>query len=326
MANKRISFLRNFNTYKGLVGRDIVRKLLVEIGEKEHDIVLLGADSIISCGGNLFAEKFPYRTFNFGIAEANMISAAGGFAMMHKIPVVGIYGFLLLRCAEQIKNDICYNNRNVKIFTTASGCNLAGGGVTHHATEDISLMRSFANMTIIQPASPIEVILAMYKAILDYEGPVYLRISRNIKEEIYKEGEIEFEIGKAITLKEGKDVTLIASGVPVLVAKKATETLAKIGVDARLINMHTIKPIDKEVIIKAASETEGIIVIEDGNISGGLGASVCKVICEEFPTKVKVIGIPEDNFTIIGDSEKSLWDYFGISEENIFEKVKNILK
>jgi transketolase len=321
-----MKFSLNFEEYKGLKNYDIIRKVLFDIGKNEKDIIVLSADASNTSGEDLFKEKFPDRTFNFGIAEANMISAAAGLAMLNKIPVVGIYGFLIPRVAEQIRDDICYNNKNVKIFSCASGLDYATGGMSHQGVEDISILMSFANISIIQPASSLETILAIYEVILNYQGPVYLRLARTMNEVIYENEKIEFKIGKAITVKEGNDITLIATGVrPVNIALKATEILKKEGISVRLVNMNTIKPLDKEAIIRAAKETKGIITIEEGVVSGGLGAAVCRLICENHPTMVKIIGLSEYKFTTIGPSPRLLCDYFGINELRIIEKAKNIL-
>jgi len=308
--------------YKGLDIRDVMRKLLLELGEN-NNMVVLAADYFGL--GELFQEKYPDRAFNFGIAEPNMITVAAGFAALGKIAVTEIMGFLTVRVAEQIRDDICYNNQSVKIFSNSCGLNMAPGGVTHHGIEDISVLRNFPNITIIQPASPKEALFAAHEAILNYKDPVYLRINREIKEEIYEEGNLEFEIGKAITLKEGNDVTLIASGLPVQLALKAEKSLLKEGINVRIINMHTIKPIDKEIILKAAKETRGIVTIEDGSISGGLGAAVCEIVCKNYPTIVKQIGFSVDKFTVIGPSEEILWDYFGLNIDNIVKEVKETL-
>lgn len=325
---QREAFVTDIEIFKGLTGRDAYGKTLAQLGEEDGKIVVLTADALNSTKGDLFTEKFPDRSYNFGIAEPNMIGAASGLAMMGKIPVVGGYGFLLsMRCAEQIRVDICYPKRNVKLVCTATGFAMATGGVTHHCTEDISIMRSFANMTIVQPASPIETALATRAVILDYEGPVYLRLARSGagEKEIYKGGELKFEIGKAVTVREGKDITLISSGQLVGVSLQAADTMAKEGISARVINIHTIKPIDEEAIAKAAEETRGIVTIEDCNLSGGLGAAVCEVVSKRYPVPVKMIGVPENKFGPIAPSQKAIWDYFGINEANIVGTAKGIL-
>ncbi len=221
---------------------------------------------------------------------------------------------------------MCYNKNNVKIFCTASGFDLSAGGVTHHGNEDISILRNFPNLAIIQPASPYDTILACYKSILEYEGPVYLRLTRCVKKEIYRENNLQFEIGKSITLRKGDDMTIIATEVrSVNAALKAAEELENNNINLRVINMHTLKPIDKDAILKASKETKGIITIKEGNIAGGLGAAVNEVICNQKPTYVKMIGIPYDRFTIIGYSPEELCEYFGICPSNIIKKVKQIL-
>ena len=314
-----------FEKYEGLTGRDIINKVLLDIGEIEPKTVILGADSLGSVGGQLFQERFPERTFNFGIAEPNMIGAATGFAILDKIPICIIYGFIVARTLEQIRNDICYNKKNVKILCQTATFDLPAGGVTHHAVEDISFLRNLPNMAIIQPATPIETVAAAYHGILEHEGPVYLRFSRTTKEELYSPEDYEFQIGKAITLQDGQDVTLIVTGSSVHIAKKAVDTLESKGISVRLINMHTIKPIDKEVIIKAAEETKGIVTVEDTNASGGLGSAVCSVVCQNNPVKVKHVSIPDDSFSVIGPSIDALNEYFGITEENIIKKVEKII-
>lgn len=314
----------DYRKYKGLTGRDIQRKVLVDIGEIEPKTVVLGADAITSGGGNLFKERFPERTFDFGLAEPNMIGTAAGFAMLGKIPICIIYGFLVARVAEQIRNDLCYNKKNAKILCQSTTFDLSAGGVTHQATEDVSFLRNIANMTIIQPATPIEAVATAYQGILEHEGPVYLRFSRSLKEELYSPEDYEFQIGKAITLQDGQDVTLIATGASVHIAKKAADVLGSKGISVRLVNMHTIKPIDEEVIIKAAEETKGIVTVEDTNASGSLGAAVCSVICQNNPVKVKHVSFPDDRFSVIGPSVNALNKYFGITAENVVKKVEQI--
>jgi transketolase len=273
--------------YEGLTGRDINNKVLLDIGEIEPRTVLLGADSLSSAGGQLFQERFPERTFNFGIAEPNMLGAMAGFALLDKIPICIVYGFVIARALEQIRDDLCYNKNNAKILSQTVTFDLASGGVTHHAVEDISFLRNLPNMVIIQPATPLEAVAAAYQGILEHEGPVYLS--------------------------------------SVHIAKKAADTLQSKGISVRLINMHTIKPIDKEVIIKAAEETKGIVTVEDTNASGSLGAAVCSVVCQNNPVKVKNVSFPDDRFSVIGPSVDALNKYFGITEENIIKKVGQIL-
>ena len=316
----------DLDSYKGLVDREITGKLLVDIGEQNKDVVLAGADAVVSCGGKTFQDKFPQRTFDFGIAEPNMVSAAAGLAKQGKIAICGTFGFLVTRTAEQIKLDVCYNHNPVKLISTASGFDMFAGGFTHHAIEDISILRNFPDITIIQPASPLETIIACFKAILIHDGAVYLRLSRTIRDEIYKENELNFEIGKAVTLRQGEDVTLVATGGrPVKAAMQAANALSSEGISARVLNIHTIKPIDEEAILKAAQETQGFVTVEEANISGGLGSAVNDIVSDKNPKFVKKIGIPNDRFSVIGHSADELCDYFGISSSNIVKKAKEIL-
>jgi transketolase len=323
---EKTNYKINLGNYDGLVDRDLIRKVVLDIAESNEKVLIVGSDAIASGGGNYVRDRYPDRSFDFGIAEPNMITASAGLAKTGYIPISFLYGFLVTRAAEQIRNDVCYNKNSVKIVTSASAFDMHDGGVTHHGTDDISILRNFPNIAIIQPASPYEVVLACFKSILDYEGPIYLRLSRWMKKEIYDKNNIEFEVGKAVTLKEGNDVTVIATGGrPVVAAKEAAETLAKEGIQARVINMHTIKPIDREVVLKACQETKGIITVEEGNIAGGMGAAVNEIVTENYPIYVKMLGVPYDRFTVIGHSPDELCQYFGISAENIVKSVKNIL-
>jgi transketolase len=331
MAEK-VAFAMDVEVFKGMAGRDAYGQALLKVGEEDERVVVLAADALNSTRGNLFLDKFPNRAFNFGISEPNMISAASGLAMMGKIPVVAGYGFLLgVKCAEQVRVDLCYANRNVKLACTATGFAMAAGGVTHHCTEDVPILRNFANMTIVQPASAIETALATRAAILDHEGPVYLRLTRDQMfggggDEIYEAGKVKFQLGKGVTVNEGSDVTIVSSGQLVGMALAAAQDLAKEGINARVINIHTIKPIDEDIILKAAAETRGVITVEDCNVSGGLGAAVAGVICKEKqPVTVQMIGVPDDKFGPIGPSQEAIWEYFGITKEAVMEKAKSIM-
>lgn len=327
----REAFVMDVTILRGLAGRDAFGKVLAELGGEDERIVVLAADALNSTRMSVFAEKYPDRSFNFGIAEPNMIGAAAGLAMLGKIPVVAGYGFVLAtRSSEQIRVDLCYAKRNVKVVSSASGFAMATGGVTHHCSEDIPILRSIANLTIVQPASPIEAALATRALILDHDGPVYLRLARDEMfggggDEIYEEGKVKFEIGKAITVRQGNDVTLVASGQWVGMSLAAADELAKAGISARVINMHTIKPFDEEVIAQAAEETRGIVTVEDCNVTGGLGAAVCEVVCKTHPTTVKMIGVPADRFAPIAPSQEAICDCFGINQKNIVKQAQSIV-
>lgn len=315
---------------KKVSGRDAYGTILRELGHENKDIMVLAADAISSTRGNLFAQDFPERSFNFGIAEANMVTAAAGMAVAGKIPVAAAYGFLLsMRTAEQVRTNICYPNLNVKLVSTATGLSMGDGGTTHHCTEDLAIMRSFANIIIVSPSSSIETALATRKVILEYEGPVYLRLIRGKGfdeiDNFYMNNDVSFEIGTAITLQEGKDITIVATGEVVNTALNAGRMLAKEGIEARVLDMHTIKPVDADSIRKASEETGGIITVEEHTTVGGLGDAVSSVLSMKdcCSTKLYKIGI-QDRFCGIGPTE-DLWEKEGISESNIVSKAKELL-
>jgi transketolase len=303
--------------------RDAFGSALVEAGEKNPNIVLLGADAIASTRAAAFADRFPERTFNFGIAEQEMVAAAAGFALCGKVPIATAYGFLIsLRACEQVRDDICYQNLNVKLMSTHAGLSMAAGGTTHHSTEDVAIMRSFANMTIVAPSDSVETVKAV-KAVIDYEGPVYLRMGRGALESVYT-SEFDFEVGKSIQLRDGGDVTLIAYGVMVAEAVKAADELKKSGIEARVINMHTIKPLDEAAVLKAAADTGCIVTAEEHNIIGGLGEAVAGCTAGAVPVPVIRVGV-KDVFCGIGP-EDGLRAKLGMTAADITAAAKKALK
>ena len=327
MAEKNISDM-DMSTFIGLAGRDAFGKTLAIMGSENKNIVALSADCENNSKLSVFAKEFPNRTFNFGIAEANMVGSAAGMAIAGKIPVVGGFGFLMaLRITEQVRTDICYPRLNVKIVSTASGLAMGTAGTTHHCTEDFAIMRSFANIVIVSPASPIETAKAT-RAILEYDGPVYLRLERDAAyggvEEIYTKDDIPFILGKAVTFEEGKDVTIIFTGGSMgKLTIEATEALKKEGISVRLINMHTVKPMDKEVILKAAEETRRIVTVEEHNVIGGMGEGVASIIAESgFPCRLKKVGIM-DEFCCIGPTAE-IMAIHGLTAENIINAAKSL--
>ena len=314
----------NSDKFKNLSSKDLYSLIFSEIGDENKNVLLLGADAIRSNAGGEFLNRFPERTFDIGIAEPNMVTVGAGLAKLNKIPMIGYYGFLVLRSLEQIRDDVCYQNLNVKIFGTHLGVAMAAGGVTHHSVSDIACLRTLPNITIIQPATPKEAVAAISNAVLDHNGPSYIRLPDILSTELYDDT-YHFEIGKAYTLQDGNDITIISSGTTVSIAKEATNQLINQGISVRLINTPTIKPMDKDTIIKAAKETKGIITIEDNELSGGLGAEICQIVCENYPTKVKMIGFPKDRFTIIGPSQDALFDYFNINISAIKNAAEELL-
>lgn len=292
---------------------------LAELGKENNNIVVLDADLSTATKTNLFANEFPNRFFDMGIAEQDLIGTAVGLSTFGKIPYASTFAvFAAGRAYDQIRSSICYPKSNVKICATHAGVTVGEDGATHQMIEDISLMRTLPNMKVICTSDDIQTKWAV-KEISKIDGPVYLRLSRLATPIIYNEDDSKkFEIGKAIQIGDGTDASIIATGVTVSEALKAKDELATKGINVRVIDVHTIKPIDKEMIIKCAKETKRIITIEDHNIIGGLGSAVCEVLSEEYPTKVERMGI-NDIFGTSGKAEELL-DYFKINSKAIVEK------
>ena len=291
---------------------------LAELGKENENVVVFDADLSTATKTMLFAKKFPDRFFEMGIAEQDMLATAAGFSTCGKIPYVSTFAvFAAGRAYDQIRNSICYPKLNVKICATHSGITVGEDGATHQMLEDLSLMRTLPNMTVMCTSDDTQTKWAI-KEISKINGPVYLRLSRMETPIIYEENQ-KFEIGKAVQIGEGTDATVIATGDVVAEAVKAKEELENRGINIRVLDMHTIKPIDKEQIVKCAKETKRIITIEDHNIIGGLGSSVCEVLAEEYPCKVTRMGI-QDIFGKSGKAEE-LMEYFGITAKNIIEEI-----
>ncbi len=294
---------------------------LANIGEKNEKIVVLDADLSSATKTNIFAKKFPNRFFDMGIAEQNMIGTAAGLATCNKIPFVSTFAmFAAGRAYDQIRNSICYPKLNVKICATHAGITVGEDGATHQMLEDISLMRTIPNMTVMCTSDDAQTKWAI-REISKFEGPVYLRLCRLATPKIYENE--KFEIGKGIQLGEGTDATIITTGVVVSEAIEAMEKLKSKGINIRIVDMHTIKPIDKEIIIKSAKETKNIITIEDHNIIGGLGSAVCEVLAENYPKKVYKMGI-KDEFGKSGKAEELL-KYFKLDKDSITEFIEKII-
>ena len=291
---------------------------LAELGEINKDVVVLDADLAGATKTNIFAKKFPDRFFDMGISEQDMISTAAGISTTNKIPYASTFAvFACGRAYDQIRNSVCYPNLNVKICATHCGITVGEDGATHQMLEDINMMRALPNMTVISTSDDIQTKWAV-KEISKIKGPVYLRLSRLATPVIYNDN-TNFEIGKGIQFGEGTDATVISTGITVAEALKAQETLKLQGKNIRVVDMHTIKPIDKDIIIKCAKETKKIITIEDHSIIGGLGTAVCEVLSENYPVKVERMGI-KDTFGKSGKAEE-LMKFFGITSEDIIKKV-----
>lgn len=294
--------------------RESYGEALEEIGVEDLKVVVLDADLSGATKTNIFGKKFPERFFDMGIAEQDMVGTAAGLATCGKIPYVSSFAvFLAGRTYDQIRASVAYPKLNVKLCATHAGITVGEDGATHQMLEDISLMRTLPNMTVISVSDDTETKWAVRK-IKEINSPVYLRLSRMATPRIYTEDQ-EFEIGKGIQIGDGTDATVIATGVTVIEALKAQEELKEKNINIRVIDMHTIKPIDKEIVIKAAKETEKIITIEDHSVIGGLGSAVMEVLSENYPKKVMRLGI-HDTF---GESGKAdlLMKKYGITSENI---------
>ena len=307
----------NFENKKAT--RESYGEALEKLGAENENIVVLDADLSGATKTNMFSKKFPERFFNMGIAEQDMVGTAAGFATANKIPYVSSFAvFLAGRAYDQIRTSVAYPKLNVKLCATHAGITVGEDGATHQMLEDISLMRTMPNMTVISPSDEFQTKWAVNK-IKDIDGPVYLRLSRLAAPQIYDEMQ-EFEFGKGVQIGNGTDATVIATGVTVIEALKAQEELKKENINIRVIDIHTIKPIDKDIIIKAAKETDKIITIEDHSIIGGLGTAVMEVLSENYPKKVTRLGI-NDTFGSSGKAEK-LMEVYGITAKNIIECIK----
>lgn len=294
---------------------------LAEFGADER-IVVLDADLSKSTKTADFLKKYPERFVNMGIAEGNMMSVAAGMASCGKIVFASSFAmFAAGRAFEQIRNSIGYPHLNVKIGATHAGISVGEDGATHQCLEDLALMRSIPGMMIFNPADDLEARLCV-KAAIEHDGPVYMRFGRLAVEDVNGEDYV-FEPGKGVQLRDGKDVTIIATGLMVQEALKAAETLKEDGIDVRVINIHTIKPIDEEIIIKAAKETGAIVTAEEHYVMGGLGSAVCEVVCSKAPVPVKIIGT--DRFGKSGKPAE-LFEEYGLTAENIVKNVKEVMK
>ena len=289
---------------------------LAELGKENPNIVVLDADLSTATKTNIFAKEFPERFFDMGIAEQNLVSTAAGMSTCGKIPYVSTFAvFAAGRAYDQIRNSVCYPKLNVKICATHAGITVGEDGATHQMIEDISLMRTLPNMTVISTSDDIQTKWAV-KEISKINGPVYLRLARLSTPIIYNENQ-KFEIGKAVQIGEGTDGTVFATGVTVAEAIKAKEDLKQKGINIRVVDVHTIKPIDKETIIKCAKETQKLISIEDHNIIGGIGSAISEVLTDEYPAKLIRLGI-KDTFGKSGKAEE-LMKYFKITSDDIEE-------
>ena len=301
--------------------REAYGNALAELGEK-YDFVVMDADLAAATKTSTFKKKYPERFFDCGIAEGNMISVAAGIATTGKPVFASSFAmFAAGRAFEQIRNSVGYPHLNVKIGATHAGITVGEDGATHQCLEDIALMRTIPGMTIINPADAVEARAAV-EAALNIDGPVYLRFGR-MAVPVINEADAKFEVGKGVQMKDGSDVTIVATGIMVNMALEAAAALEAEGISARVINIHTIKPLDKEIVVKAAKETGAIVTAEEHNIIGGLGSAVAEAVCEACPVPVTRVGTND----VYGHSGKvpPLLEMYGLTPANIVAKAKEAI-
>lgn len=304
---------------KKIATRESYGNALAELGDKYENLYVFDADLAAATKTGIFKKKFPDRFFDCGIAESNMMGVAAGMAATGKIPFVSTFAmFAAGRAFEQVRNSIGYPHLNVKIGATHAGISVGEDGATHQCNEDIALMRTIPGMTVIIPADDVEAKAAV-EAAINYEGPVYMRFGRLAVPVFNDPDTYKFEIGKGIKLRDGNDITIVATGLMVYEAIEAAKALAQQGIEATVINIHTIKPIDKDIIIEAAKKTGLVLTVEEHSVIGGLGEAVCDVLCENYPTKVVKIGV-NDEFGHSGPAVELLKQY-GLCAENIVNKA-----
>lgn len=308
---------------KKIATRESYGAALVELGKKHADVVVLDADLAAATKTGMFKKEFPDRFIDCGIAESNMMGVAAGIATTGKVPFASSFAmFAAGRAFEQVRNSIGYPHLNVKIGATHAGISVGEDGATHQCNEDIALMRTIPGMVVINPSDDVEAKAAV-EAAYEHEGPVYMRFGRLAVPVINDRPDYKFELGKGVVLREGTDLTIIATGLPVGSALEAAEKLAAEGVSAKVINIHTIKPLDKELIVAAAKETGKVVTVEEHSVIGGLGSAVCDVLAEEAPTKVKKIGV----YDVFGESGPAveLIKKYGLDGEGVYNQIKEFL-
>ncbi len=308
---------------KKIATRDSYGNALVELGKQHDNLVVLDADLAAATKTGVFKKEFPERHIDCGIAEANMTGIAAGLSTCGKVPFVSTFAmFAAGRSFEQVRNSIGYPHLNVKIGATHAGISVGEDGATHQCNEDLALMREIPGMVIINPCDDTEARAAV-KAAYAYEGPVYLRFGRLAVPVLNDEASYQFEIGKGVTLRPGKDITIFATGLCVSASLEAAEKLKEDGIDAAVINIHTIKPLDESLVIEAATETGRVFTVEEHSVIGGLGSAVSEVLGEKCPTKITRIGV-NDVFGESGPAEELLHKY-GLDAEGIYQSIKAAL-
>lgn len=309
---------------KKIATRDSYGNALAELGREHENLVVLDADLAAATKTGVFQKEFPDRHIDCGIAECNMMGIAAGIASTGKVPFASSFAmFAAGRAFEQVRNSIGYPHLNVKIGATHAGISVGEDGATHQCNEDIALMRTIPGMTIINPADDVEAKAAV-RAAYEMDGPVYLRFGRLAVPVINDRPDYKFEVGKGVLLREGTDVTIVATGLCVGASLEAAEQLAAEGISAEVINIHTIKPLDTEMIVNSAKKTGKVVTAEEHSVIGGLGSAVCDCLCESAPTPVCKIGV----YDVFGESGPAakLLEKYGLDAQGIFEKVKDFVK
>ena len=308
---------------KKIATRDSYGNALVALGEKESNLIVLDADLAAATKTGVFKKAFPERHIDCGIAESNMMGIAAGLSTCGYVPFVSTFAmFAAGRAFEQVRNSIGYPKLNDKIGATHAGISVGENGATHQRNEDLALMRTIPGMVVINPADDVEAQAAV-KAAYEHQGPVYIRFGRLAAPIVNDAPDYKFELGKGVTLKDGKDVTIIATGLEVAYALKAADMLEKDGISARVINIHTIKPLDVDLVVKAAKETGKIVTVEEHSVIGGLGSAVCDALAENCPTPVCKIGV-NDQFGESGPAVELIKKY-GLDEVGIYNRVKEFI-
>ena len=308
---------------KKIATRESYGRTLAELGKEHEDFLVLDADLAGSTKTAVFRKAFPERHINCGIAEQNMVGVAAGIAATGRVAFASSFAmFAAGRAYEQIRNSVGYPQLNVKIAATHGGISVGEDGATHQCNEDFALMRTIPGMVVMVPSDDVEA-EAMVRAAYAHKGPVYMRFSRLATPVFNNPETYKFEIGKAITMREGKDVAIIAAGLPLASAMEAAEKLAAEGIEARVIDMHTIKPLDEEAVLRAAKEIGKIVTVEEHSIIGGLGSAVAEVLAEQCPAKLKRVGV-YDRYTESGPAE-ALIHHYGLDGEGVYSAVKAFL-
>ena len=309
---------------KKIATRESYGNALIELGKEHENLVVLGADLAAATKTGMFKKVFPERHIDCGIAECDMIGIAAGIATTGMVPFASTFAmFAAGRAFEQIRNSVGYPHLNVKIGATHAGISVGEDGATHQCNEDIALMRTIPGMTIINPSDDVEAKAAV-RAAYELDGPVYLRFGRLAVPVINDNDDYKFEIGKGVVLREGKDVTIVATGLCVSSALEAADMLAEDGIEAKVINIHTIKPIDSDLLVEAAKETGKVVTVEEHSVIGGLGGAVCEVLSEKYPVPVKRIGV-NDVYGESGPAVK-LIEKYGLDGKGVYASVKEFVK